>query len=188
MSDKALKVVGFDPATKLGTAVLAGGRLVFNYTFDFTEERGMLRLAHFRDRVVKLLAEHAPVAVVAIEGYAMARGGRGTFLAGEYGGILRLAAYDAGAGIAIVAPNTLKRFALGRAMTRADMKGKAGTAAAVEARFGIKCRDYDESDALALAWVAHGLTAAGRAAEKNSTRLDVLNELTEKALDLGADY
>jgi len=172
-------VVGFDPANHLGVAVLQDGRLAFSYTYDFSAFRGVDRLHRFFCTATDVLHAHRPITLVVIEGYSMGRQGHGTFLAGEYGGLLRTAAALAQVGgVLVVPPMTLKKFATGRRMKFGSGPEKSEVRACVEAEFNTPVLDLDASDALALAWAGqHVLHVGGAYTEENDIRLEVTHAL-----------
>lgn len=110
---------------------------------------GTARLAILRDKLARMLQAIQP-RILVVEGYAMQQQGRREAM-GEWGGVLRLAAYDAPSvkHLIIVPPSVLKVFVLGHA--RPGHSGKPEMAAGVKAKWGVEFASFDECDAYALA-------------------------------------
>lgn len=103
-----------------------------------SKHRGVERLIQIRDSV--LLAMHDTAAVVVIEGYS--HGSKfATHVAGELGGVLRVALHEFGARFVDVQPTTLKKFAVGKGNATKDEV----LAAAVKA--GANVTGNDAADA-----------------------------------------
>ncbi len=110
--------------------------------------RGLERLIWIRDRVLGLVNDHgADVAVLEGYSFGQARGTSQRHSAGELGGIVRVALFEAGIPVVEVAPASLKKYATGKG----NAPKEAVLAAAIR-RLGFEGHDHNESDAL---WLLH---------------------------------
>ena len=142
-----MRVIGIDPGTSCGWALLEDGRRLGSGVWDLKPRRhqgGGMRYLRVRRYLEELLA-HRPDAVV----YEEVRRHAGTDAAHVYGGIIATVTAlleDVGIPYEGVPVGTVKRIATG--------KGNAGKDAMVQAareRWGIEPATDDEADAL---WVA----------------------------------
>jgi len=114
------------------------------------ELRGAERLAYFRERFTSLFADCPGAA--ALEGYSFgSKNGRGA--AGELGGVVRLAAHDAGVRLLVVPPTVLKKYVTGK-----GTGDKAVMLLHVYKRWGFETDDHNVADAYALARFAETAT------------------------------
>lgn len=106
--------------------------------------RGVRRLAYLRDA---LALELVGATVAVIEGYSYGSKGRALFDIGEWGGVLRLLAFEMNVPYAIVPPSTVKKFATGNGNAPKELM----LTEAVK-RLAYQGHNLDEVDAL---WLRH---------------------------------
>lgn len=141
-----MPVVGVDQSlTSTGVAYRVGGKLV-TMTIEPGKLRGMHRLSYIRNKLLEVMSQVRP-AMVVFEDYVMGfrkTTGRLAHL-GEVGGVLKLAAWGAGADIMIVPSATLKSVVAGNG--KAD---KLAVQRALLKTYGYRVEQEDEADAAAL--------------------------------------
>lgn len=155
-----MNVVGLDLSlTATGVAWLDGSTEVIG-----SKKKGMARLQELRDRIVDGYLLDGPDSdpdgtLVVVEGYAMGMGRNAqNHAAGELGGVIRLALYEAGYLVVDVPPATLKKFATGKGNAN-----KSEMLAAAIRRLGYEGANDNEADALwlrTMGRVALGLVEA----------------------------
>lgn len=168
--------VGIDASlTHTGVCALVDGE-AHPETWKPGKLRGVDRLAYFRDRFRELFEVHWEL-VFALEGYSFgSRNGRET--AGELGGVVRLAAYDAGIPgdrLLVVPPSTLKKYVTGKGT--AD---KAVMLLHVYKRWGFETADHNVADAYALARFASAAAAPKDSQTKAFRQLLLKTRVQEK--------
>lgn len=143
---------GLDPSYSGCACVLVdeGGELVQSTTIAAPKAEHAChpaRLIHIREQVVGFFDSHGP-RVIAIEGYSM--GSKfGREMAGELGGVLRVALWEAGYSYCNVAPGTLKKFVTGKGVAKKDVMMRE-----VFRTWGYTAIDDNDNDAFALAQLA----------------------------------
>lgn len=101
------------------------------------------RLERMRLQLIERL-NHAELAVV--EDYAYSRGGTGTHITIEWGGILRWTLWSAGVRYATIAPSTLKKYTTGHGNADKNLMLKE-----VWKRWNFDAKSDDDADAYSLA-------------------------------------
>lgn len=135
-----MKVVGLD-LSLTATGVAADGATGWSVRTIASVHKGERRLVVIRDEVLE--ASHGADLVV-IEGYSY--GSKyGAHQAGELGGVVRVALFEAAIPFAVVAPLTLKRYATGR-----GGGGKEAVLVQAVKRTNMEFRSNDEADAFWL--------------------------------------
>ena len=142
-------VLGCDPSTKTGLAVVKNGEVVYTGRIETSKEEDIhIRAARIVKGVEALLDEY-DVELVSIEGYAM-NGGFTIIQMVTIGAMLRAAFFRKGVEWFEIPPKKLKQLITGKGTaTKADMSQH------VLRRFGIKPKNNDIADAIALAMVGH---------------------------------
>lgn len=116
--------------------------------------RGVERLQFIalsvEDVLNKVSEEHgAPVGLVAIEDYAMGKGGKGSpgraFSIGEGGGVIRLTVHRKGVDLMLVSPGSLKKFLTGKGNTEKKL-----IPSFIASEWGYNVKQNDEADAYVL--------------------------------------
>lgn len=87
--------------------------------------RGMPRLVHIRDCVLRLIAESA-ADVVCVEGYSFGSKGAAVVNIGELGGVIRLALHELALPTVEIPPSCLKKYATGKGNASKDDVLQAG--------------------------------------------------------------
>lgn len=143
--------MGIDPSlTACGVAVVRAGRIKsFVLAPPSRENRGVARLAWFREQFHSLFRRYLPVGL-ALEGYSFGSKNSHSHALGELGGVLRLAAHDCRLQFVTVPPNTLKLFATGKGGASKEVVLKEAFK-----RWGIDVSDNNEADAGVLSLIAH---------------------------------
>lgn len=141
---------GIDPSlTGTGIALVQGRKLLSSDTLQAPKQisTGMPRLLWLRDATLHFVRAYDPVAVC-VEGYSMGSRNTQAHKTGEWGGVLRLALYEAGYRVYLLPPKSLKKFATGNG----NIEGKAPMAVALRKLIGVRLADReDEVDAALLA-------------------------------------
>ncbi|MDP2647729.1 MAG: crossover junction endodeoxyribonuclease RuvC [Candidatus Yanofskybacteria bacterium] len=144
-------VMGIDPAlVKLGWAVIMKASdkdktATWQTGTIQSKKDGVERLKEIRDGIIALAKSAIPELIV-IEGYSWGSKFQGPAL-GEVGGVIRLALFEAGFKIEVVAPSSLKKFVTGSG--RAD---KPTMRQKIFKRWkGAEFDTQDEAEAFALA-------------------------------------
>ena|SRR3990167_474498 len=145
-----MRILGIDPGlAKLGWCLLIPDGKKFDYqtgiigkNLDGLDE--IKRLATIRDVVRDLLTNNLPN-MAAMEGYSWGSKFNGPIM-GEIGGIVKIACYDAGVPLKIVAPATLKKFVTGRGNS-----DKAVMRQRIFKRWKKEFATQDEAEAFAIA-------------------------------------
>lgn len=152
--------IGVDPSLT-GTALVAldeQARVQTAATIQ-PKHRGVERLAELRDAVGQILrkvADAGEIARVALEGYSLGnRNQAGVRSMAEWGGVLRLALYEAGLPWIEIPPATAKKYATGRGDAPKDR-----IALAAFKRWGIELQDEHQTDAYVLARIARDMDCA----------------------------
>jgi Holliday junction resolvasome RuvABC endonuclease subunit len=122
----------FESATNYTTGVFGSDKL-----------NGLPRLTLLRERLGTLIDAGPELAVIEGYGYAARQGNLHTIV--EWGGVARMALYDAGIPMLILPPTSLKLFASGAGNTK-----KNEMLLAVFKRWGADFRDDNQCDAFAL--------------------------------------
>ncbi len=118
-----------------------------------SNKRGVHRLQELSNKIVRELERHNP-AGVAIEGYAMGKGGSGSnsgrvFDIGEWGGIVRLTLLNRNIPTILVPPKTLKMFVALNGNADKELMTQS-----LKDRFSILERQNDKADAVGLSIMA----------------------------------
>lgn len=152
--------VGIDPSLTR-TALVAldeEGRIRAAETIR-PRSRGVERLAELLEATRKALDETGragEIARVALEGYSLGnRNQRGVHAMAEWGGVLRLALYEAGLDWIEIPPKAAKKYATGRGDAAKDR-----VAVAVYKRWGVELEDEHQTDAYVLARMARDMDCA----------------------------
>jgi Holliday junction resolvasome RuvABC endonuclease subunit len=143
------RVLGIDPSlTSLGYAYFDDRGLLQVGRIKPDDRRGAVRLMYHVEQMDALLSSARP-SLVAYEGYAMGRPGRGAmsraFDLGELGGVLKLHIFSRSIPLLLVPPSCLKLFATGKG--NAD---KNSVKLAMGKHLGRPFDSDDEADAYAL--------------------------------------
>ena len=140
-------VAGLDLSlTSTGFAAIRQGAL-HGFALAPRDLTGAARLAWFYDEIGALVRRYA-VEMVALEGYSFgSRNGRE--VAGELGGVARLALHHAGVPFMVVPPTSLKMFATGRSNAEKDSVAKE-----LFKRWSVDLDGNDATDAAGLALMA----------------------------------
>lgn len=140
--------------TGTGMVVLDGARVIQKRLETQTKDwpNPVARLAYLRDSAVSFF-EGCDPELICIEGYAHGSG-HGREMAGELGGVVRVALAEAGFRFAIIPPTTLKAFATGKGTSKKEVM-----LLEVYKRWGFETHDHDINDAFALAQLAKSLSA-----------------------------
>lgn len=114
-----MKVVGFDPSTKTGFAVLDGMDVVEFGEIKFPNKKGIARVQSIGQECMMIVAKHKPDLVIT-EGYGFANKHTLVTLV-EIGTAIRLGLHINNIPWGIVAPNTLKKFVTGKGNAKKDV-------------------------------------------------------------------
>lgn len=142
-------ILGIDPSTRTGVAVVIGGETVHMDRIDTCKEEDILVRATRIVRKLKYLIEEYQIDLVVIEGYAM-NGGFTIVQMVTIGAMIRSMLLEEGMEYLEVPPTTLKKITTGKGTAK-----KADMSAHVLRKFGVKAKNNDIADALALAMVGH---------------------------------
>lgn len=142
------------------------GEVLALQTVDPGKRRDAERLAFIRDAVRELFPD---VSRVAFEGYSYGSFGNAHFQLGEIGGVLQVAAWDAGISYETVPPALLKKYANGNPHATKE--------AVIEAaqRLGITPEDDNQADAFFLASIAKDLDA--KEMPRTRARIEVIHRI-----------
>lgn len=148
---ETMRVLGLDlsltsTGVAHGTVNEDGSCSVWSMGTLTSKRRGAGRLVHLRQEVMREVDDLDGDVLVAIEGYAHARGFRAHQM-GELGGVIRAALWGQRVPTIIVTPTALKRFATG--------KGNASKEMMVSAAARKADRDFGSSDAADAFHLAH---------------------------------
>jgi crossover junction endodeoxyribonuclease RuvC len=141
------RLMGIDPSTHLGMALVAGDQNLGKYV-NFPTEKGFDRL-HLLAKAVHNTVEEWQPDVVVIEDYAINNKFTRTEMV-EVGTVIRNALYYHGLGWYTVIPTSLKKWVIGKGGGKGK-EGKDAMAASVNARWGFTSKHDDVIDAFALA-------------------------------------
>ncbi len=145
-----MRILGIDPGlARLGWCLLIPDGKKFDFHTGIIGKNletmnEIERLAVIRDVVRGMLANNLPN-MAAMEGYAYGMKFRACDM-GEVGGIVKIACYDAGVPLKVVAPATLKKFVTGRGNS-----DKAVMRQRIFKRWKKEFATQDEAEAFAVA-------------------------------------
>ena len=168
-------VLGIDPGTAAmgyGIVESAGGRLraVDHGVLSTSPDLGLPdRLLAVHERVVSLLAAHAP-AVVAVERLFFSRNAQTAFAVGQARGVVLLAAAQHGVPVVEATPNEVKSAVAGYGAADKEQVQRM-----VQVVLGMAelPRPDDAADALAIAvWAANSVASAGSGGSVLSAVMD----------------
>jgi len=143
-----MKILGIDPGTKCGWAILDDGKRIASGVFDLKPRRhegGGMRFVRLERYLLEILNTYT----VDLLAYELVRRHLGTDAAHVYGGIiasLTRLSEERALPYRGVPVGTCKKAFCGKGNASKSMMIKEA-----EVRFGIKCCD-NEADALAVAW------------------------------------
>lgn len=161
MPERAVKLyVGIDPSlTRTAMLALDEDGCIRAAETIRPKSRGVERLAELLEatrRALKEASRAGEIARVAIEGYSLgSRNQRGVHAMAEWGGVLRLALYEAGLDWLEIPPTAAKKYAAGRGDAPKDR-----VALAVYKRWGVELQDEHQTDAYVLARMARDMDCA----------------------------
>ena len=145
---------GVDPSlTSSGFCV--DGKLLAHHS----KSKGVVRLIEIRDLFLDLQKETL-ADVLVIEGYAFAARNSHAHSLGELGGVLRVAAHEAGMQIVDIPPTVRAKFATGKGNA-----GKAEVVSSISARTGMTFEGKGADD-MCDAWVMREMAWAARGRSK----------------------
>ena len=157
-------IIGLDQSlTNTGVCVLIHTSGNAPTRFTVTTEtwspplRGAMRLSWFYDRLLRLLSLCRPgETVCAMEGYSFGSTNNREVM-GELGGVLKLAAHQAGIAVVIAPPSCVKNFALPTSPARMQTKEEMLPAARAEYGLALPLKKHEhEADAAHLARLTLG--------------------------------
>ena len=161
-----MTVLGVDPSLRATGLFLLEDGHVIGQAVSTGKMRGPARLVYIRDALCEMLEPNRPV-LVAMESYSYGSIGK-VFEIGELGGVLKVALYERGVPLILVAPVQLKKFVCGN--TKAE---KQGVIDAVNQELGLSLtpQQNDVADAAGLALIARAYLDPGSLTTRNRTEV-----------------
>lgn len=144
-----LTVMGVDPSTKTGYAIVKNGKIIVQGRRDTSKEMDIHIRAMYITSLIENLIDECNVDVVGIEGYAM-NGGFTIIQMVVIGSMIRAMLIRKKIRWFEIAPTKVKQLT-----TRKGKATKAEMRVHVEAQYGVKPKNNDIVDAIAIAMIVH---------------------------------
>ena len=161
MAHRSATVLAVDPGTSFGLCVLRGEEVLFLGSAELTALTPSGRLDDLWDWLFQMAAWRPELLV--LEGYSFNRQGKGSFTLAEFGGVIKLFAGAASWKILLVAPQSLKKFVVGRGSggKGAAKVEKVEVALNVMKRWGVEVTTEHQADAYGLARLGMNVLVPG---------------------------